>query len=92
MYGISSSGIIFPKNTKLNVINLSLSNKGIEIARLCNPLLDNVERSELRRFLETNFSRKPGENFGLFSEKNREIFLEYHKKSNENIFNEMIRL
>lgn len=49
-------------------VNPSLSRTGIEMARRCNELIDAGERRRFRHFLETHFSKRPGEDAGVLDE------------------------
>ncbi len=74
----------------LSVINPSYTRKGLEIARLCNPILDNGEQKKLRSFLEREFPKAIGEKFEMMSEHLRDELTNYYSDSNRKLFNKYI--
>lgn len=64
-------------------VNPSLNRKGLEIARRCNPLLDEQERKILRTFLERQFAKDPREPFDLLADDDRRGVLARFRDSNE---------
>ena len=51
--------------------NPSYSERGLQLARLCNPHLDKDEKLKLREFLQTHFCKQPGQTFSVLSDTER---------------------
>jgi hypothetical protein len=64
-------------------VNPSYNRTGLEIARRCNPLLNDEERVKLRLFLQETFPKPSGESFELFGAKEREKIRARFAASNE---------
>jgi hypothetical protein len=71
--------------------NPSLSKKGLEVAKACNPLLSEDERELMRKFLENNFEKAKSDSFQLFSEEERNQLIEYYKPYNERLFSRYMK-
>jgi len=63
------------KSIALDPINRSLSPKGLEILKLCNPILEVCEQEEMRIFLQDKFAKQPYEPFNLFTDEQRKKLL-----------------
>jgi len=68
---------------KKQVANPSLSKKGLEITRRCNPILTADEKEGLRYFLQKNFAKNPGESFDLFSSVETRKLQQWYEKPNQ---------
>ena len=72
---------------KKMVENPSVSPKGLEMLRRCNPLLEKDEQSKFRCYIQTVFPKSLNEPFSLFDKTQRADLLNDYKDSNLKLFN-----
>lgn len=65
--------------------NIGYDRPALEIARLCNPYLEQDEKKILRRILQSSGIKSPFNNYGYFTADERQKFLEGYKDSNAEI-------
>ena len=65
--------------------NIGYDRPALEIARLCNPYLDQDEKKILRRILQSSGEKSPFNNYGYFTVDERRKFLEGYKDSNAEV-------
>jgi hypothetical protein len=70
------------KLEEMKIGNPGYSRDALEIARLCNPLLNNIEKRKLRLILQTTNPRKLFDNFSFFNNEERKTFLSNYSNSN----------
>jgi len=90
---IGLSGKYLAKTEVTLTPNCGYSRDALEIAKLCNPHLNNEERSFLRRMLQKTSSKQPFEAYSFWTQTEREQFLSQYTASNclvvENYFNNL---
>ena len=65
--------------------NPSYSKSAIEIARICNPHLNNKEQWKMRKVLQDVMAKEKGEVFSFFSPSLREQFMDKYEISNQEV-------
>ena len=70
------------KNKVTLTPNRGYSRDSLEIAKLCNPHLNNEERRFLRRMLQKTSSKNPFEGYSFWDQTGREQFLSQYTESN----------
>lgn len=70
--------------------NLSLSPRGLRYAKLLRYVPQRHLRYWVRRGLQYCFPKKPGDNFGIFSEQERQALLDHYRDSNQALFTDYI--
>jgi hypothetical protein len=81
----------FRTRARPEVVNPSLSRKGLELALRCNGMLTPDERKAFRGFLERTFPRAAGESHALFTAAQREELLRTYAPSNRRCFEAFLR-
>ncbi len=71
-------------------VNPSLSAKGLQLLRLCNPHLDGKEQEAMRYFFQKLFPKTHGESAKLFSARERENLLRAYTASNQRLFEQYL--
>ena len=74
----------------LPVVNPSLAPRVIEVQRLANKLLSELESHNLANWFEQHIQKRPDEPHMLMSGKDRKRLLKFYRKSNERLFAEYL--
>lgn len=70
--------------------NIGYDRPALEIARLCNPYLEQDEKKILRRILQSSGTKSPISNYGYFTADERQKFMERYKDSNAEVNSEYL--
>lgn len=87
-------GIIGVQNLKIKknkmIANKGYSRNALEIAKILNPKLNDDEKKVLRKFLKTQFSKKPFENYTYWNENHKKLLMNNISNSNSKVAKEYI--